>query len=65
MINKTLSNAIDNVNNSLDDNYPSGGNYWNDYSGIDESEDEIDDTAYEVEGNKNKDNYLLINLVEI
>ena len=65
MINKTLSNAIDNWSNVLDDNYPSDGNYRNDYSAIDENEDEIDDTAYEVEGNKNKDNYPLINLVEI
>jgi len=51
-----------------DEGYPSGGNYWNDYSGIDHrcgpnqdhpGSDGIGDTPYVIDGS-NKDNYPLV-----
>ncbi len=51
--------------NVWDDGYPSGGNYWSDYSGIDEKSgpgqdqpgsDGIGDTPYVIDGN-NRDRY--------
>ena len=55
--------------NLWDDGYPSGGNYWSDYTGVDQysgpyqnetGSDGIGDTPYEIDGN-NQDNYPLMN----
>lgn len=45
--------------NSWDDGYPSGGNYWSDYTGLDASGDGIGDTPYVIDAN-NMDHYPLI-----
>jgi parallel beta-helix repeat protein len=45
--------------NVLDKGYPSGGNYWNDYSGVDSNEDGIGDTPYPIDEN-NQDRYPLM-----
>jgi parallel beta-helix repeat protein len=46
--------------NVWDDGYPSGGNYWSDYSGTDANNDGIGDSPYVIDAN-NTDNYPLIN----
>jgi parallel beta-helix repeat protein len=67
---------IDNLNqsgdigmNSWDNGYPSGGNYWNDYTGVDEKSgqdqdqlgsDEIGDSPYDIFGGVNSDRYPLM-----
>jgi len=58
------------VDNAWDDGYPSGGNYWNDYTGDDEfsgpyqnqpGSDGIGDTPYTITGLEgNQDNYPLM-----
>ncbi|MBN1358114.1 right-handed parallel beta-helix repeat-containing protein [Candidatus Bathyarchaeota archaeon] len=45
--------------NVWDDGYPSGGNYWSDYSGSDANGDGIGDTPYIIDAN-NTDNYPLM-----
>ena len=44
-----------------DNDYPSGGNYWNNYTGVDANSDGIGDTPYTIDIN-NQDRYPLMNM---
>lgn len=45
-----------------DDGYPSGGNYWSNYTGVDVNRDGIGDTSYFVDVNNNTDRYPLMGM---
>jgi len=66
--NPVQANLVNSVNTTWDDGYPSGGNYWNDYVGVDNyhgphqnetGSDGIGDTPYVIDEN-NQDNYPLM-----
>jgi parallel beta-helix repeat protein len=53
-------NAYDKGSNSWNADYPLGGNYWDDYIGVDGNGDEFGDTPYPLAGNFNRDNHPLM-----
>jgi len=58
-VNNTNQFNMDSLMNSWDDCFPSGGNYWSSYSGVDMDNDGIGDTPY-VLGTNNTDRYPLM-----
>ncbi len=54
------ANALTDWNNTWDNGYPSGGNYWHDYTGSDSNNDGIGDTPKNIPGYYDVDNYPLM-----
>jgi nitrous oxidase accessory protein NosD len=55
-----MVHAIDPFSNYWDDGYPSGGNFWDDYTGSDTNGDRIGDTPYAISYGNNADHYPLM-----
>jgi len=58
--NNSIYNAYDDCDNTWDNGYQSGGNYWSDYEGNDDNADGIGDTYYFIPGLNNIDHYPFI-----
>ncbi|MBE3138093.1 MAG: right-handed parallel beta-helix repeat-containing protein [Thermoplasmata archaeon] len=67
-------NSYDICSNKWNDSYPSGGNYWSNYTGVDNyngpgqnisGSDGIGDTPYNISGGSNKDRYPLMNPLDV
>ena len=56
----SMSVPLDKCNNFWDNDYPSGGNYFDDYIGVDNNGDGIGDTPYHIIGGDNEDRYPLM-----
>jgi len=57
--NNPQAHVFKSTNNVWDDGYPSGGNYWSDYTGVDADGDGIGDTPHVIDAD-NQDHYPLI-----
>jgi len=58
-LNNWQGNAQDNGKNIWDNDYPSGGNYWDDYTDNDYNNDSIGDSPYNISHGSNQDKYPL------
>lgn len=65
--NNFIENNIDNGYDICGNFWDNGieGNYWDDYTGLDNNGDGIGDTPYNIAGNTTQDNYPLMDIYEI
>jgi len=63
-VTETDDNSASDLVNCFDDGFPSGGNYWDDYTGADANQNGIGDTPYFIAEN-NQDNHPIMNPVDI
>jgi parallel beta-helix repeat protein len=61
LLSNTPQAVVPDSTSTWDNGYPSGGNYWSDYTGTDDNSDGIGDTAYTIDEN-NTDRYPLMNM---